>query len=139
MRILVGLMTAGLIAGLAGPAAALSSLGASRRATPVAYAKVDMDTSTVLTFGGKGTVSATASCPGFGYCDITFNGVFPTDISADKVIITALAQSYSYGVANAYVYSAQPNQIGVEVYNWKSDDLSYATPSPIFVTLHIGR
>lgn len=111
----------------------------SKNGAPAAFAKVDLSTLTMLSFGGRGTKTCTVTGGVADYnATIQFTGKYPGLTNPDQVIISATCQSGSFGVANGTVISAGPTGIVVEVYGWVSDSKADAA-TPVFVTLFIGQ
>ena len=104
-----------------------------------AFAKVNLAAGTLLTFGGKGTTSASVTdSDSVGFAEVTFTGKYPKDLNTDKIVITATCESDNYGVANAYAVSATSTQLVIGVYGWKSDSETYQGDR-VFFSVFIGQ
>jgi hypothetical protein len=112
---------------------------ASKSGAAVAYAKADILTQTVLSFGGKGTTAAAVSGgQSNSFIDVKFTGKYPKDVTVDQVIINATAQSSDFGVANATVVSASPSQLVVEVSGWVSTNTDSNVGETVFMSVFLG-
>lgn len=111
-------------------------LSSSSLAAQSAFAKVRAN-GTVATFGGTDASSATAVHSATGQYTVTFNGTFLPTITNDDVVINTTAESFNYGVTNAFVISANPAQIVIYVYVWTSSNLNLLD-NPIFITINVG-
>ncbi|HEY2775003.1 MAG TPA: hypothetical protein VGK20_13230 [Candidatus Binatia bacterium] len=119
------------------PAAASTVASVAKKGTPVGYAKVNAD-GTIVTFGGRGTASVTASVNAPGYHTVKFMGKYPSDIDVSKVVVQTTAEAASYGVTNDTVTAASPTEIDIDVSDWESDN-TIVTGSNVFITIYLGR
>jgi hypothetical protein len=111
----------------------------SKSGVAVAYAKANIGTLSLLSFGGKGTTSAAVTGGVISnYVDITFTGKYPKDITADQVILNATAKSYDFGVANTEVVSVNPTQLVISVSGWISTNTVTHSGETVFVTVYMG-
>jgi hypothetical protein len=112
---------------------------ASKSGAAVAYAKADIASQTILSFGGKGTLAAAVSGGSSNaFIDVKFTGKYPKDITVDQVIVNATAQSSDFGVANAIVQSASPSQLVVEVSGWVSTNTDSTAGETVFMSVYLG-
>jgi hypothetical protein len=120
-------------------AAAAKRSSQSKSGMAVAYAKANIGTGTILSFGGKGTTAAEVTAANLSQdIWITFTGKYPKDITTNQVILNATAQAHDYGVANARVYTANPTQIEVAVSGWISDNTSSSSGETVFLAVFLG-
>ena len=134
----VGLMAATMIQASVGGTVSAKPSSVSKKGVAVAFAKVNIATAEILTFGGKGTEDATATGDHAGYADIKFTGHYPKNITGDQVIVIATCQSNDWGVANAMVMSESPTELLIRVYGWSSSTLAY-NGETVFVSVMLGR
>jgi len=111
-------------------------LSASSLRAQSAFAKVNGN-GAVVTFGGSDTTSASAVHSGIGQYTVTFNGTYLPTITNNDVVINTTAESFNYGVTNAFVISATPAQIVIYVYVWTSSNLNLLD-NPIFISVNVG-
>ena len=112
---------------------------ASKSGVAVAFAKLNIGTASVLTFGGKGTTSAVVSDgDSNSFVDVTFTGKYPKGITTTQVVINASAESSDYGVANAIATSANSTQLVIEVSGWVSDTKAL-NGETVFVSVFLGQ
>ena len=112
----------------------------SKGGAAVAYAKADIATQKILSFGGKGTTAATVSGGNSNaFINVTFTGKYPKGVTEDQVIINATAQSSDFGVANAVVVSASSSQLVVEVSGWVSTNANSNVGETVFMSVFIGQ
>ena len=108
----------------------------------VAFAKADIGTGDLLSFGGKGTTEATITDrnPTSGEIQVTFTGKYPKNITKDNIILNATHESSStFGVvADAFAYEASPTQIVIIVGEWETDTLA-AVADRVFLTVYVGQ
>ena len=109
----------------AGPAAAQSAL-----------AKCDAG-GNLKSFGGMNTASASCQRTGAGVYQVTFSGLYAVS-GPDDVVINATAESANFGVSNAYVISANVNQIVIGLYTWPSNT-QLLSDNAFFITVFTGR
>lgn len=112
---------------------------ASKSGAAVAFAKASISSQSVLSFGGKGTTAAVASGgDSNAFVDVKFTGKYPKDITTSQVIINATAESSDFGVANAFVVSASPTQLVIEVSGWVSTNANSNTGETVFMSVYLG-
>jgi len=112
----------------------------SKSGVAVAYAKADIGTKSILSFGGKGTTSAAVSGGDSNhYINVTFTGKYPKDINTDQVIVNATAMSKDYGVANAYAAAANQTQLVIVASGWISTNTVVGSQETVFLTVFIGQ
>lgn len=112
---------------------------ASKSGAAVAYAKASISSQSILSFGGKGTAAAVASGgDSNSFVDVKFIGRYPKDITASQVIINTTAESSDFGVANAFVVSASPTQLVIEVSGWVSTNANSNTGETVFMSVYLG-
>jgi len=133
-RVVVAI-SAALLLGTVHPAAA----GPSKNGKAVAYAKVDLNTPSVLSFGGpKITAASAMNAGGPGSTDVTFTGKFPTGVTPDQVILQATCESGAYCVSNADVISVDATTLVVYVAGFVSNTTT-SIGNRAFLTVFIGQ
>ncbi len=138
LRVLLGLSVIATTLTLATTVGATTLLGESKKGVAQAYAAVNTSTATVLAFGGKRATGASVAFCGGGFCQVTFTGNFPTDITTSKVLLNTTAQTSAFDVTNAIVGSATPTTIVVDVDDWNSSTLA-SQDDVIWVTVFVGQ
>ncbi len=106
--------------------------GGAASSPVIAYAVLNQGGPGVDSFGGNGTTGAAldfatggclfASPPG-SLC-VTFTGSYPTGPATTNLTVLSSAGSGNYGVTNTQVIVVSDTSITVEVFSWKSDDLT---------------
>ncbi|HXZ85153.1 MAG TPA: hypothetical protein VEI82_06660 [Myxococcota bacterium] len=123
-----------------GAAPALAgNIGASGVA--LAFARVhlsDANDPTVVSFGGRGTKTATVGVSTGPGVIVLFAGRYPKTVSPDDVIVQATAEGGATAVANAVVVSATSSQLVVGVSAFTSTTGSAITQGDVFVTVFAG-
>ena len=128
-------ISAALLLGSALPAAA----GPSKNGKAVAYAKVNLNTPQVLSFGGaKITAAAATDAGGPGNAYVTFTGKFPTGVTMDQVILQATCESGLYCVANAEVVGVTATTLQVYLAGFVSSS-EVNLGNNAFLTVFIGQ
>jgi len=124
---------------LAAPAAHAGNIGASGVA--LGFARVhlaDANDPTIVSFGGRGTRTASVGMsPGPGVI-VLFAGRYPKNIAPDCVIVQATAEGGTAAVANAVVVTATNAQIVVGVNAFTSTTGAAITQGDVFVTVFAG-
>jgi hypothetical protein len=129
---------AATLAFAAAPARA-GNVGASGVA--LGFARVhlaDANDPTIVSFGGRGTRTASVGMsPGPGVI-VLFAGRYPKNIAPDDVIVQATAEGGTAAVANAVVVTATNAQIVVGVNAFTSTTGAAITQGDVFVTVFAG-
>ena len=139
MKKLVSTVTICAVVAMFAPSPLAIAGSPSKSGAAVAFAKVNLGTGNLVTFGGKGTKSASITDTDIGsYAEVTFTGKYPKDVTTDQIVINATCESDNYGVANAFAVSATSTQLVIGVYGWESDTQTYQGDR-VFFTVFIGQ
>ncbi len=119
--------------------------GGAASSPVIASAALNQGGPGVDSFGGNGTTAAaldfaTGACvfasPPGSLC-VTFTGSYPSGVATTNLTVLSSAGSGNYGVTNNQVIAVSDTSITVEVFSWKSDDLTN-TGEPLRVAVLYG-
>jgi len=119
--------------------------GGAASSPVIAYAVLNQGGPGVDSFGGNGTTAAaldftTGACffasPPGSLC-VTFTGSYPSGVAATNLTVLSSSGSGNFGVTNNQVVAVSDTSITVEVFAWKSDDLTN-TGQPMRVAVLYG-
>ncbi len=93
----------------------------------IAFARVDNAGATVTSFGGSGTTGANVDVSSSGDVQMHFTGNYPAGITTDKLTVLTSCEEPNFAVSDSSVSSASVTEIHIEIFCWKSSNLSYVS------------
>jgi hypothetical protein len=105
----------------------------------IASACVNLDTQTIVSFGGRGTHGATAGPTGAVGVNVFFDGRYPKNLAETDLVVQATADGHDvHAVANAVVSMASSSQI-VVVVNEFTSNTGADIAGNVWVTVYLAR
>ena len=87
----------------------------------IAYARIDMSSVAIDSFGGNGTTGASIIGAATGVVQLQFTGTYAAGLDASKITLLASAQSFNYDVSNARIDFADAGNVYVTIFDWFSN------------------